>query len=44
MIFKKFNGCNKFKRDIPSGTTQGCVCPNVGFMTVSIDLLLPISN
>jgi len=41
---KKLNGFNKFKCDIPSGTTQGWVCPNVDSMTISFDLLLPISN
>jgi hypothetical protein len=41
---KKFNGFNKIKCDIPSVTTQGWVCPNVESMTISFDLLLPISN
>jgi hypothetical protein len=42
--FKKFNGFNKIKCDIPNGTTQGWVCPKVDSMTISIDLLLPIKN
>ncbi len=42
---KKFNGFNKIKCDIPNGTQAwGWVCPNVDSMTISIDLLLPISN
>jgi hypothetical protein len=42
--FKKFNGFNKIKCDIPNGTTRRWVCPNVDSMTISLDLLLPISN